>query len=231
MKIQSSKKLARMAANTILDIFYPRKCIVCGVTVNIGRSVSVCSDCFKILGKLIKTVVEPDRYFDYAVCALPYDGNIKSAILSYKFAGIRHLHDSFGEVLACAVSQRSELLDYDMICPVPIHVMRQRDYNQSYLISRSVSEHLQIPVYKDLLLKLRHLSPLRGMGSVERKTGIVGAISFNYKYDIIGKNILLVDDIFTTGATTDECARILRMHGAQSVVVISACYADAKGEI
>ena len=67
------------------------------------------------------------------------------------------------------------------------------------------------------------------MGYEMRSASVKGAIDFNLKYDIFGKSILLLDDIYTTGSTTDECAKILRMHGAEKVTVLAACYADVKG--
>lgn len=204
------------------DILCPKRCVVCNSLVPIGRKEALCDDCLKLVPKLSEVVVEPDSFFDEVVCALPYEKFTRSAMLRYKFRGRRYLSKAFSKALALAIEKFGFADEYSFICPVPTHSMRDREYNQSYLIAKELGTGAE--VVENLLVKIKNIRPLSSMGYLMRRQCIKGAIEFNLKYDISGKNILLVDDIFTTGATANECARILKMHGASKVTVLAACY-------
>ncbi len=214
----------------IADIFWPKRCIVCRCFTPVGRKSALCSDCRKLIPKLSADFVEPDRSFEQAICALPYKDYIRESMIRYKFSSYRYLRNAFCEAICKCLENHSEIKEYTHICPVPIDRMRDREYNQSLLIANDISEKYNLTLCPDLLVKIKHLPPLSKMGFSMRKINIRGGVEFNLKYDIRGKNILLVDDIYTTGSTADECSRILRMNGAENVTVISACYAQIEGD-
>ncbi len=224
----SSRKIIRYVCEFLSDVFWPKKCIVCNCRSPLGQRASLCDDCKSIVKKLSFNFVEPDRYFEEAIAALPYDGNIRNALMKYKFYGFKYLRSAFSTALKVCLGDYN-LQGYSLICPTPIHKLRNRDYNQSLVIANELSQSLNIPFLPDLLIKTKNLSPLSKMGYSMRRVSVKGAIDFNLKYDIFGKSILLVDDIYTTGSTADECSMILRMHGAAKVTVLAACYANMKG--
>ncbi len=224
------KSVIKQIGTAAADILWPRRCICCDCRVPIGRSVSLCSDCMSLPLKERVVFVEPDRYFEQAVCALCYRDNVRSAMINYKFRAQKYLSDTFSYALYTAVKNMDFLKEYTFICPVPLHPLREREYNQSLLIAAHLAKTLNLKLYPDLLFKAKNLTPLSKMGYSMRRAKIVGALDFNVKYDITGKNIIILDDIYTTGSTADECSKILRMHGAAKVTVLAACYADVKGD-
>ena len=225
----STNKFFSLVREFLSDIIWPKKCIVCNCRCALGHREALCDDCKRSISKISASFVEPDRYFEEAIAALPYDGNVRNALLRYKFYGYKYLGIAFSTALSLCM-EAYKLDKHSLICPVPIHKLRNREYNQSLVIATELSKRLGIPLCPDLLLKTKNLTPLSKMGHIMRKVSIEGAIDFNLKYDIFGKSILLVDDIYTTGSTVDECSKILRMHGAERVTVLAACYRDMKGD-
>lgn len=223
-------KALSYVAEIAADILWPKKCIVCRCLVPIGQKHAICSDCAKLAKKQSTIFIEPDRYFDEAVASLPYADNVRMSMIRYKFSAHQNLKYAFSYALARSVEDRDFMSQYDIICPVPIHPMRDREYNQSLLIAKEISNEFGLQFCPDLLIKTKNLTPLSTMGYAMRRVCVVGAVDFNLKYDIFGKNILLLDDIYTTGSTADECSKILKMHGASNVIVLAACYAEWKGD-
>ena len=212
----------------LADVFYPQRCIMCNSPVNIGSTCSLCASCRDELPNYGKVVRDSDKYFEEAVCALEYSGHVKSAMTDFKFRNNRYLHRTFARAIYQKVHSRDFIHDISIICPVPIHPMRDREYNQSELVARHLSELLGKDFCHDLLIKIKNITPLSKTGYRLRKHRIKSAVTFNIQYNIVGKTICLIDDIYTTGATANECSRILRMYGAKKVYVLSACYATDK---
>ncbi len=216
--------------NYVLDIIYPKNCVVCNRMMGIGVHVCICRKCRPHIKQQFKSVRDNNKHFEEAVCALEYSGHTREAMKEFKFRGKRYLAQTFGVVLYNKIKDRDFLNDVFLICPVPIHPLRDREYNQSELIARYISKLSLIPNCSDLLIKIKNLTPLSTMNYASRKSLIKSAFAFNIKYNIKGKTVCLVDDIYTTGSTVNECSRILRMYGAKRVYVISACYADITKE-
>ena len=214
----------------ILDIIYPKKCIFCNRALNIGKKICICKNCRPLLNKQQKIVRDNNKYFEEAVCACRYDGYVREAMTMYKFNGKKYYAPTFAKVIYNKIKDRDFLKDISLICPVPIHPLRDRAYNQSEIVALHISHLVSIPVCGDLLIKIKNLKPLSTMNYASRRSLIKSAFAFNVKYNISGKTICLVDDIYTTGSTVNECSRILRMYGAEKVYVLSACYADSHDE-
>jgi ComF family protein len=115
-----------------------------------------------------------------------------------------------------------DLTDYSLIIPVPLHIkrLRQRGFNQSLILAQALSKKWQIPVNFSLLKRHKFTETQTGMDKTERKQNIKGAFEVRDKENI-GKNIIIVDDVYTTGATVNECAKILIKAGAQKVTVLT----------
>lgn len=214
----------------VSDCIYPKRCIMCNCFTPIGKYEAVCKDCRQTIKKRSAVVIEPDSYYDEVIGAVPYEAYARLAMMKFKFKNLKYLGKTFGYCLYEIIKDRSFLEEEFVICPVPIHILREREYNQSEVVGEYISQRCEIELYKDLLIKTKNISPLSTMGYNLRRAFISEVFEFNLKYDIFGKNILLIDDIFTSGSTANECAKVLKMHGAAKVIVLAACHNEGKGD-
>ncbi|HMK49953.1 MAG TPA: ComF family protein [Thermodesulfovibrionales bacterium] len=145
-----------------------------------------------------------------------YDGVLKEAISQFKFHGLRRLWRPLGSLLSVL-----EIPRYDVIVAVPLTArgLRQRGFNQSLLIARSISGEKGIPIYLDALFKIKETPPQVGLSAGVRRSNLKGA--FTAKGDLKGASVLLVDDVVTTGATVGECSKALLKAGAKEVSVLA----------
>lgn len=145
-----------------------------------------------------------------------YKDELAAAIHVYKFQGITRLHRPLGRLL----------LDFDLegihaVVPVPLSIkgLRQRGFNQSLLLAKIVTGGSGIPLIIDGLLKTADTPPQIGLSAASRRKNLKGA--FKSSRGFSGMRLLLVDDVMTTGATAEECARQLVKAGAEDVTVLT----------
>lgn len=146
----------------------------------------------------------------------PYQPPLKEAITLFKYRGKLTL----GKPLARAMIEALPALPaLDVIIPVPLHPqrLREREYNQSLLLANRLSRQTGIPLLLACLLRIRPTVPQTSLSKKERLTNLRGAFSVPRPAHIQGKRILLVDDVFTTGTTLNECAKTLRRAGSSHV--------------
>ncbi len=120
----------------------------------------------------------------------------------------------------------------DYITPVPIHKnrMRTRGFNQSYILAKEISKYINIPVIPDLLLRTKNTKAQSGLTPIGRENNIKGAFVFNKNYNIYEKNIAIVDDIYTTGSTINECAKTLSYFRPKSIISITLSIVSNKNK-
>ncbi len=189
-------KIIKIALEALLDIIYPydNKCIICGVEGFLG----ICSKC----KSEIKRVHQQEEIMAYGY----YGGVLKKLILNLKY------HKSFiaGKVLAdllCQIIIEKEL-SIDFICYVPISKasLKKRGFNQCSVLAKNISSILDIPVI-DCLVKVKETKEQKLLGKEERMKNILDAFEIKNKEKLFKKNILLIDDVYTTGATINECKK------------------------
>jgi len=142
-------------------------------------------------------------------------GTLRQAIHRFKYKGTQVLAPHFAELLA--QTWRRAPADTSVIVPVPLHPerLRQRGYNQSALLGRELGKRIGLPVLEGSLLRLRSTRPQVGLGTEERRRNVQGA--FGCRDDrVANEDVLLVDDVCTTGATLGACAQALLDQGAGS---------------
>lgn len=206
----------------IKDIFYPRNCIYCGKTIKNFKKLSVCPKCKDI--KITPRFIRDDRFlFCEAFGALKYEGVVRDAMLKFKFKSAKYYGYTFAERMYLC-RDRFPCFETALICCVPISDSRDRAYNQTEVIANHLAEMLDKKCISDLLYKARDVKPLSKMNKKQRMLCIRGAFAVNPQYDITDKEIVVIDDIFTSGATADECARVLLAAGASKVYIACACY-------
>jgi len=113
--------------------------------------------------------------------------------------------------------------DFSLIMPVPLHParLRERGFNQSVLLAREIARRLSIPLDFMTLKRYIYTEPQVHLGKKERASNVKGAFDVADTGKIVDRNILLVDDVYTTGSTVQECARVLVKNGASSVAVLT----------
>lgn len=189
-------KIIKIALEALLDIIYPydNKCIICGVEGFLG----ICSKC----KSEIKRVHQQEEIMAYGY----YGGVLKKLILNLKY------HKSFiaGKVLADLLCQIiiEKKLSIDCICYVPISKdsLKKRGFNQCSVLAKNISSILDIPVI-DCLVKVKETKEQKLIGKEERMKNILDAFEIKNKEKLFKKNILLIDDVYTTGATINECKK------------------------
>ncbi len=165
-------------------------------------------------------------YFDRAISAGPYTEVLAEAIKLFKYKKKIHIglalagHDVMVAGLTNLIQSCPEA---PFLIPVPLHQsrLREREYNQSAISASVISSKFSIPLMTDVLLRQRYTKPQVELGFRERKENVTGAFSIQNNEVIKGKNIILVDDVYTTGSTVNECAKALKKNGAGKVYVVT----------
>jgi ComF family protein len=149
-----------------------------------------------------------------------YNETLKKAILLLKFEEVTRLGDWFASRLAEVVSREAENFRADVVVPVPLHPDRQRErgYNQAELIARPLARKLHLKYGAYLLMRTRPRPPRLVLSRKEHWDSVRGAYTTRQGLRVDKLRVLLVDDVMTTGATLDSCARALQAAGAAAVM-------------
>ncbi|KJU87142.1 amidophosphoribosyltransferase [Candidatus Magnetobacterium bavaricum] len=224
-----------------LDVFigllFPQECPVCLYPSDSFRTAPICSSCWStirpITGKCCSVcctpVVEPSGGDDSVLCrecedvrplyrsALAfgtYEGVLREAIIRYKFSPIKRLSRPLGDLI-CSLP----IPKVDMVMAVPVTKKRliERGFNQTAILAHRLSREFDIAIVDDAALKIRETGHQVRLSREERLRALQGA--FEVARDVKDKRILLVDDVLTTGATVNECSKVLLDAGAKEVYV------------
>ena len=198
-----------------LEIIFPPKCGICG---KIGEGY-ICNNCYNmfVINKIYKNY-NRERFH-----MLKYEGIIRNKLIEYKFNDKPHLYRMFYEILIKDKNACDFLKGYDIIIPVPIHKKRKslRGYNQSELIAKKLSDRFKMPMYIDVLKKQINTIPQSSLGKKARKSNAQNVYKVDNMQKIKNKNVVILDDIYTTGATANECIKVLKDAGAYRVGIIT----------
>ncbi len=164
------------------------------------------------------------HYFEATFAPFYYTGKVRKSIHDFKFYSKRWLARPFGHFMAETARQRFDIGNIDIVTCVPIteSQTQKRGYNQSELIARRVAKELELPFNGALLTKLYDIKPQREMDAIHRSGNVMGVFDVTKSEAVKGKTILLCDDIKTTSATLDECAKMLMLNGVESVCCLCA---------
>ncbi len=162
------------------------------------------------------------------ICSLQYDGNVRDAMLEFKFKGVKYIGSTFASTLADLVGERRFLTDDCIIVAVPTHTIRGRAYNQSEVIAKEFCTLTNKEYCDSLIYKTKPISKISGMSLEDKAFYSKDAFYINSGYNISGKTVVIIDDICTSGTTLKELAGELYLRGAKAVYGITACYREAK---
>lgn len=229
-------------ARSMLNAVLPVRCLLCGATV--AEDGALCADCWsslRFLGPphcaccgypfeyevpgetLCAACTRAPPQFDRARAVFAYDEASRALILSFKHADRTHQAPAFGRWLARAGMDL--VADADLIAPVPLHRWRlfARRYNQAALLVHALGRESGCRVAVDLLVRRRRTRSQGRMSRTARLRNVRGAFAVreDWREAVKGARVLLLDDVQTTGATVEECARVLNRAGAAAVDVLT----------
>ena len=230
----------RTVYHIVLDFIVPPLCPICKKRVLSTHG--LCSECFakihficrpycEICGKPFEFDIPEEArcgacckknpIFTKARSAFIYDSFSAKLILPFKHSDHLELAPLLTNLLYRAGADL--LTDTDLIIGVPLHRFRhiKRKYNQAGVLAKRLAEKSHIPYHSTILIRKRATVSQGHMKAAERKRNVAGAFGIKNKHLIKDKNILLIDDVFTTGATINECSKILLKNGAAKVFVLT----------
>jgi ComF family protein len=238
--------VARMLGDALLALAYPQTCAICGRSVEERRFGVACEACWtktlvfdgtellcwkcglRTPGEVVneyRDQVRCHRCDSHAFTAARaiglYEGALREAVLHLKRKA--HVPEHIAMLLVAA-ARREPLNLCTRIVPVPLHPkrLRARGFNQASVLADALSSRLQLPLDQASLLRVAASEKYRaGLDSKGRRDTVTGAFEVSHPRMVAGEDILLVDDVFTTGATASECAEVLITAGARNVFVLT----------
>lgn len=191
---------------------FPPRCEVCKSS---SKEV-ICPECFKQI-----RFMKPHLGI---YCVSTYEGPLRTAIHRFKFKGRKKLAEPLGILMVKYLSKTPtiEMKEIDVIIPVPLHPkrLRERGFNQTQLLSNVVGKYYGVPT-APALARHKNTKAQFGLPRAERFTNITDAFKILDPKSVYNKRILLIDDIYTTGATIAECSKALKIAGAKRVEVMA----------
>ena len=148
---------------------------------------------------------------------------LRQVVQRFKYGRKVSLGKPLGRLLAVGCRDFIQGSHFDLIIPVPLHPkrLRWRGFNQSGLLARQVSRAYGVPMDPFVLLRKKETLPQTQLSEEERRKNVRGAFALNPARSVDGKSVLLVDDVYTSGATVNECSRTLLRAGAEEVTVLT----------
>ena len=207
----------------LLNLIYPPKCGICGKLNNNF----LCKKCYKILENESKFVIEKnsstDNVYNRHFYMFKYEGMIRRIILKYKFQEKSYLYKSIVYFLLKNKKMFKIIKSYDTIIPVPISRKRkkERGYNQSYLLAKEIANNTGIILKNNCIFKTKNIIEQSKLNKEDRLKNIQGVYELRNKQILKDKKILLVDDIYTTGSTANECSKTISQANPKKIGILT----------
>jgi len=160
-------------------------------------------------------------HFDWARAAVCSGGVVLEVIHRYKYRRERWFEPFLGRLLVRAAEPTVRARHWDWLVPVPLHPVkeREREFNQAACLARWLALATGVPMARGVLRRSHYTSTQTRLGRGRRRENVVGAFQVSEQVPLDGRRLILIDDVLTTGATTSECARVLKEYGADEVGV------------
>lgn len=237
----------KRALRWLLGIIYPGWCSACGSTLGADEKF-FCGACLKDVKRLsppqcsicgmpfpdgsgpdhpCRACISKPPPFERARAPLVYEGVVKEAVHLYKYRRVRSMKGYLGGFIGEGAG--AWFRDATVAAAVPLHKkrLRHRGFNQSLFLAGHAGKALGIKLSLDGLVRIRHTPPQVDLSPKEREDNVRGAFMVRTPEEFRGEKVLLVDDVYTTGATVKECARVLKKAGAEAVYVLTVARVKA----
>ncbi len=241
---QTTLQLIKKISCSTYDFIFPPNCLLCKKLFFSSQKIELCENCInnfnffnnspkcRKCGIVFNSPVTTDHlcsrcfkekiFFDKARAIGVFDGALRKAVHLLKYSPRPRIAASLGRLMAQQGKEIMDIKGYDWIIPVPLHEirLRQRGFNQALLLARQVGKTWGVPVKAEYLKRALQTETQTTMLRQSRYRNVRNAFNCTAEYGG-EKNILIIDDVFTTGATVNECARVLKKHGAKRVEVLT----------
>ncbi|MFZ2357634.1 MAG: ComF family protein [Candidatus Omnitrophota bacterium] len=232
--------------NGLVDILYPKKCLACKEKINstttndfvclqcwgnIKKNIPpFCHSCGRHLNTKVSTksicniCIKEPLFFDRAFCPCAYEGTIKKLIHEFKYKNKDYLGKVLSTLMIDFIKEYNLGIEYmDIIIPIPLHNarLREREFNQAQVLGNFIAGAFNKDISTDTLVRTQPTKSQTELKGLERFLNVAGSFSLSRRNPVNGKNILLIDDVLTTGATASEAARVLKNSGAGIVFVLT----------
>jgi ComF family protein len=232
----------------VIDGVLPPRCLACGAIVD--EPESLCPGCWRAVtfftqpwcavcgmpfphpmgdDAICADCTRERRSWDWARAVLRYDKNSRRLVLALKHGDRTHLAVAFGRWMHRVGGEALSAADF--LVPVPLHWTRlfQRRYNQAALLAQAIHSAGGPPAAVSCLIRRRRTPPQGRLSAAARSRNVRAAFAMRAGRSVTGKRVVIIDDVMTTGATLDECARVLRRAGAASVGALTLARALRSG--
>ena len=216
----------------LTDFVYPPFCILCEARDQPTEN-NICQRCWDNLPRANPVCLEPSAFqkslqkkvfFDKSVAVWQYSDPAQEIIHLLKYDSHRRLSENLGRAMGNVALKLTEYAQADCILPVPLHSIkhREREFNQSLLLARYVSEVIKVLVNSKALVRIRQTNPQANLTAEERRYNVEDAFAVSAKAFVDGAVVIIIDDVITTGSTINECAKELKKAGAKQVLALTA---------
>jgi len=205
-----------------LDLIFPPICGFCGER----QTKYICNRCERLVNSIAINQIDEynDKYFNKHLYIFKYEDFIREKIINYKFENRVYLYRTFSEAIIRNKQNIDFIKKYDILIPVPIHKERkkQRGYNQSELIAKIIAEEVRnVKLQANILKKEKNIVAQSTLNKAKREENIKDVYKIVNSERIKNKKVLILDDIYTTGSTVNECSKVLKEAGCKDVGVIT----------
>lgn len=211
------------SCRALLPIVHSPTCYHCGKPLSNPR-LELCYDC-RIFPKS----------FDGGLSLFLYNSMMRQAIVSFKYHNKRYYADFFVYAICSIHLQKIKSWNLQAIFPIPVHEhkRKKRGYNQAELIAYQLASRLHLPCYSDYIIRTIDTLPQKQFSPQARLNNLNRAFSIHpaYRNHKPPARVLLIDDIYTTGATMESCTRLLKQAGVEEVYIYSLCIGVSRDEI
>lgn len=228
----------------IADLIFPPRCNACGELLEQHAPLPFCPPCMagirlidpplcprcgtpfpatETVDHLCGECLITARPYAVARSVGRYEGTLLAAIHRFKYRGRTGIGELLGQMMADFVDRVWDMSVFEAILPVPLHKrrLRERGFNQAVILARGLERRFGIPLEFTWLTRDRFTPPQVGLDKVQRSENVRGAFRVVDPERIAGRRLLLVDDVYTTGSTLSECARVLIRAKAEAVAVLT----------
>lgn len=232
--------VAKKIIEHCITILYPRTCPVCGEILKIDK-LQICKECKKKINYIAEPLckkcgkqlinLEQEFCFDCSskehkftrgLALYRHDEWIRKSIYRFKYHNKREYAKIYANEIVLQYEERIRQWNADYLVPIPLHKskLRTRGYNQAEDLCKELSKLLQIPMEKNCVLRIKKTLPQKELNDKQRKNNLKNAFKIG-EIDVKLKKVILVDDIYTTGATIDSVAQVLIHSGVSDIFFIT----------